>query len=809
MMEIIRELERQLATAATAEQKIDAMNALAWELAYVEPLQAIHLSETAHELASQEQTPYQKGIAESLRNLGNSYVRLGKYQLALKHSFQALSLFEVIESPRGTADIRYVIGLTYRDLGHYFEALDYALGALQIYENLEDLAGQARALNIIGLVYHSTDDSYKALAYFLKSLQIYRKIDHRQGQGDVLNNISEAYCYLGDPSSALMYGQKSLEIHREIGFKRDEGIVLNTVGEACLALEDYEQALTCFQQALHVSREMGHLYAQMLSCLNLGDVCSRQSEVEAAFSWLYQALELAEAIEAKQEQFLAHQLLAKIYREVGDFEKALVHYEQFDTLKEKVFSKKVDYKIKSLETLYRIETAKKETEIYRLKNVELEREIADRKQAEAALQQANAALTKRLEELATLNRIAQTVATVTDLQAALDIVAEIMAQLFDGCGAAITLLNTVGTELTVFAHFEQTPTPPSLLGRTFLVEYQPVAIQVIRKGRSLVIPRSSTNPLTGPAQTILKAKGIQCLMVIPLPARAEIIGAIAIGTNQSDREFTPEEVSLAETIAGQIAGAIGIARLLEKERHQRRLAESQNKELDAFAHTVAHDLKNPLALIIGYTDFLSEYVTEIDLDELRAMIRGIKKTGYKAINIIDELLLLAGVRKKEVLPAPLDMAEIVGQARERLAYMIHEYEAEIILPVTWPMAMGYGPWIEEVWTNYLSNGLKYGGQPPRLHLGASVQADGMICFWIQDNGSGVTPQQQSGLFTEFSHVTEIRAEGHGLGLSIVRRIVEKLGGQVGIESDGISGHGSRFYFTLPACEGAVIEHASR
>jgi signal transduction histidine kinase len=234
------------------------------------------------------------------------------------------------------------------------------------------------------------------------------------------------------------------------------------------------------------------------------------------------------------------------------------------------------------------------------------------------------------------------------------------------------------------------------------------------------------------------------------------------------------------------------------ERRQRQRVESQNKELDAFAHTVAHDLKNPLALIVGYTDFLTEYFDEIEMAELIALIRGIKKTGYKAINIVEELLLLAGIRKKEVLPAPLDMTDIVGQAQERLAYMIHEYEGEIVTPTEWPVAMGYGPWIEEVWTNYLSNGLKYGGSPPRLELGACRQPDEMIYFYIQDNGPGLTPEQQAKLFREFTHLTEIRAEGHGLGLSIVRRIVEKLGGQVGVESQGAAGLGSKFYFTLPA-----------
>ena len=103
-----------------------------------------------------------------------------------------------------------------------------------------------------------------------------------------------------------------------------------------------------------------------------------------------------------------------------------------------------------------------------------------------------------------------------------------------------------------------------------------------------------------------------------------------------------------------------------------------------------------------------------------------------------------------------------------------------------------------MWTNYISNGLKYGGQPPRLELGASVESNGMVRFWVRDNGQGLTAEAQQFLFTEFTRLDGIRVEGHGLGLSIVRRIVEKLGGEVGLESE--VGRGSLFYFTLPAAD---------
>jgi two-component system sensor histidine kinase/response regulator len=103
--------------------------------------------------------------------------------------------------------------------------------------------------------------------------------------------------------------------------------------------------------------------------------------------------------------------------------------------------------------------------------------------------------------------------------------------------------------------------------------------------------------------------------------------------------------------------------------------------------------------------------------------------------------------------------------------------------------LGYAPWIEEVWANYISNAR---GQPPQVTIGATAQPDGRIRFWVQDNGSGLSTEAQQRLFTPFTRLEQAHIKGHGLGLSVVQRIIEKLGGQVGVESMG-----STFYFTLP------------
>ena len=238
---------------------------------------------------------------------------------------------------------------------------------------------------------------------------------------------------------------------------------------------------------------------------------------------------------------------------------------------------------------------------------------------------------------------------------------------------------------------------------------------------------------------------------------------------------------------------------VEQTLHQHTIQlQDRNEELDAFSHTVAHDLKNPLGTIIGFADLLLESYSELSKDEILEYLNIINKDGKKTQQIINSLLLFANIRKSEIRTEELNMGNIVAEAIKSLKPMIEKNNAEIIVPDIWPLAIGYTPWIEEVWVNYLSNAIKYSGTPPKVEIGfdkanTEKKQEGMHRFWVQDNGPGISAENQKLLFNKFERLDQVKTEGHGLGLSIVRRIIEKLGGQVGMDSSG----GSLFYFTLP------------
>lgn len=446
-------------------------------------------------------------------------------------------------------------------------------------------------------------------------------------------------------------------------------------------------------------------------------------------------------------------------------------------------------------------------------NAQLEQEIVERRQAEAQLQH----FTARLQ---LLHELDQALLTTTSPEAIATAALGRVRQLLPCQRASVVELTNpqrprvlaieagAGWTLNV-AVWEQTlPGEPEQLCR----------LQNVPDLGALA-ERSAL-------QEALYAAGTRACLMIPLPFQGQVIGALNLESDQPNA-FTAEHLNIAVEIAVLLAVAIWQAQLyaaLQHELLERRAAEAalrqseaalreyaagleaSNAELDAFAHTVAHDLKGPLTALIGFSDLLQSRRARMAEEQIQQALLTISQMGRKMTGIINALLLLASVRKMtEVNLVPLDMGAIVAEVQNRLSAALSESGAVLSLPASWPTAVGYSPWIEEVWTNYISNAIKYGGLPPRIELGwdemqgtgeAFDQVRPFWRFWVRDNGAGLSSGQSAFLFTEFTRLDYARAEGHGLGLSIVKRIVEKLGGQVGVESP--VGEGSTFWFTLPA-----------
>ncbi|SHF84508.1 PAS/PAC sensor signal transduction histidine kinase [Mariniphaga anaerophila] len=276
-------------------------------------------------------------------------------------------------------------------------------------------------------------------------------------------------------------------------------------------------------------------------------------------------------------------------------------------------------------------------------------------------------------------------------------------------------------------------------------------------------------------------------------------------TNNGKQSFYQVRISPIydrnQKLSGHLLQINDITSLKETENKLKEEIEERGRlieDLDAFAHTVAHDLRNSLGSVHSSSEIIIESLNEGNTEVSEEFATMIKIASNKAIQITQELLILATVSHDEIERKPLDMLRIFSGAKSQIEELILQSKTQIVFPAEWPVALGYSTWIEEVWVNYITNAIKYGGAPPKLEAGSNAPVDGMIRFWVQDNGDGISAEDQSKLFLKYSRLVPEKADGYGLGLSIVKRIIEKLGGQVGVDSTGKEGEGAKFWFELPS-----------
>lgn len=230
---------------------------------------------------------------------------------------------------------------------------------------------------------------------------------------------------------------------------------------------------------------------------------------------------------------------------------------------------------------------------------------------------------------------------------------------------------------------------------------------------------------------------------------------------------------------------------------------TRSTQLHHFAHIVAHDLQNPLSQIVGFAEILEKQHATLSEEELRKYLHTVARVGRRMSRLIKELLALPGFDEDEVAVQPLNMRSIVDDVLHSLSDLIAETEAKIIVPLEWPVALGYAPWVEQVWASALSSVLREGGVSPQVELGvSSVAAEdtspSRFCFWVRTRSAALSLPEDGQPSDSPTCLTELRVSGNGLGLPVVRYLVEKMGGELCIEGKGIPGQGTTLSFTLPA-----------
>ncbi len=291
-----------------------------------------------------------------------------------------------------------------------------------------------------------------------------------------------------------------------------------------------------------------------------------------------------------------------------------------------------------------------------------------------------------------------------------------------------------------------------------------------------------------------------------------IRGLVGAATAVSDRQdYSIRAVKSGEDELGVLVDAFnGMLGTIEGQNHDlvaakerlegvvRELGE-KNEELERFVYTVSHDLKSPLITIRGFLGLLEKDARAGEVERMEKDMERIHSAAGKMARLLNELLELSRIGRLKNAPQTAPVSELAAEAIEMVAGSLAERGAQVEVEPDMPPVCGDRQRLQEMFQNLVENGVKFMGDQvaPRIEIGTDPEraGEGEMAYFIRDNGIGIDPRYHDKVFGLFERL-ETGTAGTGIGLAIVKRVVEVHGGHIWVESAG-EGRGTTFYFTLP------------
>lgn len=292
---------------------------------------------------------------------------------------------------------------------------------------------------------------------------------------------------------------------------------------------------------------------------------------------------------------------------------------------------------------------------------------------------------------------------------------------------------------------------------------------------------------------------MQSLLAVPVISRGQAIAIMSVYWEEKPI-ITEREFNLVSMITNQAASAIQNARLYQETLSNTRQLKAANDELENFVYTVSHDLKSPIVSIQGFASILlQEFAADLN-EEARHFLSRIQFNANRMEKLIRDLLELSRIGRVVNPFEMVDSRQIVLEAQNELIYQIQEQKIELRVAPDLPPVFCDRNRLVQVFSNLIGNAVKYIGQPekPLIEVGWEP-TNNAIQFFVRDNGIGIERQYFEKIFGLFQILNPAEGDekiGTGVGLTIVKRIVENHGGRIWVESE--KGNGATFFFTIPA-----------
>ena len=420
-------------------------------------------------------------------------------------------------------------------------------------------------------------------------------------------------------------------------------------------------------------------------------------------------------------------------------------------------------------------------------------DITTRKLAEEEQANLIGVLTKHTIQLRAAAEVSNAASSILDMNDLLPNVAELIRNHFDYYYAGIFLIDEskqwavlkagtgeMGQQMLALGHRLKIGNS-SMIGWCISNKKARIALDV---GEDAVRFRNPNLPLT------------RSEIAVPLIAHGDVIGAMTI-QSQLPSAFSRMDITVLQTMADQITNAIENARLFAERASLINELGAQNAELERFTYTVSHDLRSPLVTIRGFLGYLRQDAASGDLSRFEKDVTRIANAVDKMQELLNDLLELSRIGRIVNPPQAIPFELVVNESIELIGGLLESRNVHVEIHEHLPIIHGDHIRLVEVMQNLISNAVKFmGNQPaPLIEIGTTgLEMNGKPVFFVRDNGIGIEAKYHERIFGLFNRL-DPNVDGTGIGLSLVRRIIEVHQGKIWVESQ--PGEGATFLFTLP------------
>ncbi|OJJ16777.1 hypothetical protein BKI52_33265 [marine bacterium AO1-C] len=822
-------LQQVLKTNISDQQKVDVYNLMAKEYRYMDSAQVAKYASKAIELSHKidyvpgeadafyyvgfaklikgnraearqsfqkvlrvsQKADYKKGIANANNGLGVFYWVQSKMDSALIYYKKSLKIRAQIGDKEGTASTSVNIGAIYKYQGKDDKAIELYHQALRIEESIGNTKGMSNCYHNLGMIYTDQGDYPKALKYYQDAIDIRQGIRDTMGLMITYNNMGSTYTRQGKFEKAITFHQQAIVLASAVEDNSNLAANYNNLGIIYNYQGNYPKALEAFHQSLKIREKLKSQSGIAQSFNNIGHIYKVQGDYSSALRYFTQALEKYQQKKYKRGMAISHNNIGIVQELQGLYAKALDHYQQaLDLEKQAHLNARITESYLGIGRVYFLQKkyAKAQTffeEALKMREVMGEKAMSAEAQVNLGMayyaQKDYGQAQKYLEE-------GLKAASKTGFILFVKYGAEYLAKVYQATGQPQKALEN---------HILFKQMADSLLNKETIQKIARLETQYVaqKSADSLKQVQAQKDQLMKADLRRREATQKATYIGLGLSALLVVLLFIFYRTQQHHNH----KLNRVNAELKQSYNTIQTnAQLIAHQKTDLEQALHQLKELDNFKEKmvgmIAHDLKNPLQAIIGFSQNSHSH------PHIPAIHQAAQRMHLLILNMLDTQKFTN--TKIPLQKSTQSLPQLVQTATEQVQWFAVAKNIQLEQLISQEIQLSLdAQLISRVLLNLLHNAIKFTPQNGRIAINYEIAPNTQeIKIMVIDNGEGIGIQDQQAIFKPY-HQANAHQGSTGLGLAFCKMVVESHQGQIGVET--LLGKGSTFWFTLPLSEAAL------